>query len=104
MNKSEFTNVKKLQDPFPHLCCFREERRPRTKKSLSWNGKLCLHLLPSLKADPGNNRLNLGFILIANISSTPQSQKKNFNGPTSNDTSPASQKEAKKLREKADKS
>lgn len=34
MNKSEFTNVKKLQDPFPRFCCFREELRLRnTKKS-----------------------------------------------------------------------
>lgn len=34
MNKSKFTNVKKLQDPFPRFCCFREELRPRnTKKS-----------------------------------------------------------------------
>lgn len=103
MNKSEFTNVKKLQDPPPHFYCFREELRPRKKKkSLLWNGKLCLHFSLSLKADPGNNRFNLGFIIFLQIiSEIPKQEMKNFR-PNSNDTSSAFLKETK-LKKKVDK-
>jgi len=52
MNRSECANVRKLQDPVPHLYCFREGLSPR-KKPLSGNGKLCLHLVLSLKLNLG---------------------------------------------------
>lgn len=98
MDKSEFTNVKKLQDPFPRFCCFREELRPRnTKEKIpSWDGKLCLHFFLSLEVDLGNKGLHLGVIIIfANISYVPKSEMNNFNRSVPNYTSAALQKETK---------
>lgn len=98
MNKSEFTNVKKLQDAFPSFLLLqgRAETQEYKKKNIpSWNGKLCLHFFLSLEADLGNKGLHLGVVIFANISYVPKSEMNNFNRPVPNYTSAASQKETK---------
>lgn len=97
MNKSEFTNVKKLQDPVPHFYCFREELRPRKKAPLKkWQAVFAFITFP--ESWSREQQTSLGIYYFCNFFFlSPKWEMKNFNRPLSNSISHAFQKETKKL-------